>query len=77
MGRHLGGGIYGGNAYEKAHGLPPGSVESRDPRYKAWAKKRAKASAVTTKGVAKKRAAPDLRVHRRSSTTWPSGRRQR
>ena len=64
MGRHVGGGIRGGNAYEKAHGLPAGSVESRDPRYKAWAKKRAKASAVTTrKVIAKKRAAPDLRVH--------------
>ena len=64
MGRHVGGGIRGGNAYEKAHGLPAGSVESRDSRYKAWAKKRAKATAVTTrKVIAKKRAAPDLRVH--------------
>ena len=61
MGRVAGGGIRGGNAYEQAHGLPPGSVDSRDPRYKAWAKKKA----VKKPKVVKRRSAPDLTVHDR------------
>ena len=66
MGRHCGGGISGGNAYERAFGLPAGSVASTSKAYRAWKKKTDKNKKPASKPKpATKRAQPNLAVHER------------
>ena len=64
MGRHCGGGISGGNAYERAFGLPAGSIASTSKVYRAWKKKTDMNKKVASKPKpATKRTPPNLAVH--------------